>query len=509
MTGSGQIVADAAGVGEINNRPGAATLTRATSLYREHYHNRLKAKYDAAKTTPENELHWAESDQLSADSSLSPEVRKRLRERSRYEAANNSFYAGALQADADAAIGPGPSLRFFFGDDDIDSRARELFRNHARRTHLGHKIRLARVAMRRDGEVAIVRFTNRRLPESGPQVDAVLVEADRIAAPYYQPDDPKNIDGVLLDDNGQPTAYQILDRHPGDVSPYLQGDFGAFNVYDASGVIHYFHQTRPGQHRGVPVVTPCLNLFAQHRRYKLAVLTAAETAANIAAMLKLDTTLLSEALAGDGTGLILNDDELFEIVRGSMPALPPGYSLEQLKAEQPTTTLEMFERTLLREISRAMGMTYPVMSGDAGSSNMSSGNIDYRAWWRHLEPERSHLDEVVVDPIVDWWWEEQRTLPRSLPFEFRAIDRPRRRTTWSTRFEHNDPAKVANAEATYHALGLLTDDRWLEEHNLDAAEHEAELTRQVARRARHGLAPVGQQLPANQGSDERQEANPE
>ena len=47
------------------------------------------------------------------------------------------------------------------------------------------------------------------------------------------------------------------------------------DVIDANAVIHWFRADRPGQHRGVPEITPALPLFAQLRRYTLAVLGAA------------------------------------------------------------------------------------------------------------------------------------------------------------------------------------------------------------------------------------------
>ena len=50
----------------------------------------------------------------------------------------------------------------------------------------------------------------------------------------------------------------------------------------ASYMVHVFRQERPGQHRGIPEITPALPLFAQLRRFILAVLSAAEAAADYA-----------------------------------------------------------------------------------------------------------------------------------------------------------------------------------------------------------------------------------
>ena len=45
----------------------------------------VRAKFDAAQTTPDNRRHWANADLLSADAAASAEVRRTLRSRGRRE----------------------------------------------------------------------------------------------------------------------------------------------------------------------------------------------------------------------------------------------------------------------------------------------------------------------------------------------------------------------------------------------------------------------------------------
>jgi hypothetical protein len=47
----------------------------------------LRARYDAAQTTADNARHWAMADALSADSAMSADVRRKLRQNARYEVA--------------------------------------------------------------------------------------------------------------------------------------------------------------------------------------------------------------------------------------------------------------------------------------------------------------------------------------------------------------------------------------------------------------------------------------
>ncbi len=56
----------------------------------------LRARYDAATTTDENRRHWANADGLSANAANSADVRRTLRNRSRYEVANNSYAKGIV-----------------------------------------------------------------------------------------------------------------------------------------------------------------------------------------------------------------------------------------------------------------------------------------------------------------------------------------------------------------------------------------------------------------------------
>ena len=56
----------------------------------------VRARYDAAVTNEDNRRHWANADGLSANASNNSEVRRVLRNRARYEVANNSYARGIV-----------------------------------------------------------------------------------------------------------------------------------------------------------------------------------------------------------------------------------------------------------------------------------------------------------------------------------------------------------------------------------------------------------------------------
>jgi len=253
----------------------------------------VRARFDAAQTTAENARHWAMVDSLSADAAASADVRKKLRERARYEVANNSYAKGIVLTIANDCVGTGPRLQLLTDNPEANRKVEAAFGQWAKAVKLAEKLRTMRMAKTTDGEAFAVLSANPKV-DSPVTLDVQLVEADRVASPILSvlPTDG-DIDGITLDAWGNPQTYSILRQHPGDLSAWKT----QYDLVPAEAVIHWFRADRPGQHRGIPEITPALPLFAQLRRYTLAVIAAAETAADFAAVLFTDAPANGEAQA--------------------------------------------------------------------------------------------------------------------------------------------------------------------------------------------------------------------
>lgn len=422
------------------------SLSRTVAEQREAISRLVRARFDAAQTTPLNKNHWAMADALSADAALSPQRRRTLRNRARYEAANNGYLSGMVSTLASDVIGAGPTLLLDCGPEaDQDSVARvedNVFEWH-QRIDLPRKLRIMRQAKALDGEVFGIETNNRRLP--GVQLDLRLVEAEMVADPLSRWDFKGSVDGVRFDQDGNPTQYYLLKHHPGSLhfGVTLEGDWIKHDK-----VHHYFHATRPGQHRGMGEVVPALELFAMLRRYQYAVVTAAEAAADLAVILK--TTM-----PADGGAVGLPAWDTMPIARGMAMAGPEGWEPYQLKAEQPTSTFDAFERRILMQIARSLNMPYIVAVMDATGANYSTMRGDYLVYRKHVSCERSEVERVVLDPLLGRWLDEAAfvdgAIPDGLP--------PRDQWTWRWRwdgFEHVDPLKEANAETVALAANTLS-----------------------------------------------------
>ena len=376
---------------------------RAAAVHSGMFGNVFAARFDSAQTTPDNAAHWQWADGMAADSAASPGIRYVLRNRSRYEAANNSYCRGMIGTIATDMIGTGPRLQMETGDDAADEWIEAEFSRWCRSVRLVEKLRTMTKAKLQDGEAIALQVGNPKLPLP-VKIDLRIVESDRLQFVDSDMLSQPGVDGIVMDAYGNPVEYHILRVHPGYWG--YGGSMGAPWEYDkwpANLVMHWFQQDRPEQHRGLPETLAALPLFAQLRRYTLAVLQAAETAADFALWMK--TPLASDGIADDSNEVIEvpNPFDLFPLQRNIVTTLPDGYDIGQTRAEQPTTTHEMFVRTILREIARCLRLPYSVAAGDSSQGNYSSGNLDWQNYFRLLEEARKDLEYQVLDAILAAW----------------------------------------------------------------------------------------------------------
>ena len=403
----------------------------------------LRARYDAAQTNVDNARHWAMADSFSADAAMTADVRRTLRNRARYEVANNSYAKGMVLTIAGDCVGTGPRLQLLSDDSETNRIVEQAFVDWAAAVDLPAKLRTMRMAKATDGEAFAVLVCNRRL-EHPVKLDLCLVEAEQVTTPVTAINRVEVVDGIELDELKNPQAYHVLREHPGayGIGPAL---VTSQRVTTAS-MLHWYHGDRPGQHRGVPEITPALPLFAQLRRYTLAVLGAAETAADFAAVLYTDAPAGGEAAPVDPMDIVALEKRM-------ATTLPDGWKLGQLKAEQPVTSYAEFKREILGEIGRCLQVPVNIITGDSSQHNYASGRLDHQTYFKSLRIEQAHLGRVVMDHLLAAWIVEAALLDQ---FTFlRGVRAPEHQFFWDG-IEHVDPAKEANAQATRLANNTTT-----------------------------------------------------
>ncbi|MCL2743636.1 MAG: phage portal protein [Planctomycetaceae bacterium] len=403
------------------------------SIFKGKEKRQLNSRYDAAKTTRHNAAHWSAADDLSADAAMSPDVRRVIRNRARYEVANNSYARGLVLTLAEFGIGTGPRLMLLTKDRDYNSQVEQEFAVWSEAVNLGEKLKTLRQAKAVDGEAFAVIVSNPKVNHD-VKLDLRLVEADRVASPY--PNLLQVVDGINFDRYGNVLSYDILNEHPGGGTGWK----GTCRTISADFVLHWYRQDRPEQSRGISELLPSLSLFGELRRYTEAVISAAETAADFAAVIH--STLPDAELSP------MDITETVPIAKGLMAVLPDGRNITQLKAEQPTTTYQMFKREILTEIGRCLQMPANIIFGDSSEYNYASGRLDHQTFFKSIKGEQSHCEKVILFPILESWY---RAAVRAGVIEDRSI---RNIGSQFARFywdgvEHVDPLKEANAAAAF------------------------------------------------------------
>ena len=390
----------------------AGILGRSTRRPAAPRQLQVRARYDAAITNDANRKHWANADGLSADAAATPEVRRTLRNRARYESANNSYAAGIVATLANDVVGTGPRLQVLTDDPDANNAIEQAFNAWARSINLADRLRTMRMARAHSGECFAKLASNPVVP--GPvKLDVGLIEADRVASLNYGVLGPYEVDGIVYDASGNPVAYRVLRDHPGDRSVTLASD-----VYEASRIVHYFMPARPEQHRGIPDLVPALPLFAQLRRYTIAVLSAAETAANFAGTVETDAPANGEADPVEPMDTI-------ELEANSLLTLPAGWKMSQVKPEQPTTSYGEFKREILNEIARCLNMPFNVAAGNSSGYNYASGRLDHQTYFKSIRIDQAHMARTVLARILAEWFDEAKLTESLVPPRVRALEASR------------------------------------------------------------------------------------
>ena len=413
-------------------------------------HGRLlvvRGKYDAAQTTPENRRHWANADLLSADAAMGADVRRVLRSRARYEVANNSYAKGIVLTLANYVVGTGPRLQMLTDDSEANRLIEQEFTRWARAIGLSHKLRTMRIAQCESGECFGLLTSNPRVGRASPPaslpvtLDLRLIEADQVSTPFgVLPLEERAVDGIVFDGFGNPIAYYVLRRHPGDPRAWRAGP-DAYDLMPIESVVHLFRAERPGQSRGIPEVTSALSLFATLRRYTLAVLGAAEQAALPSGVIYTDAPADAESAAVEPMDTV-------EMDRGTWMTMPYGWKIGQVKAEQPTTVYGDFKHEVINEIARCLNMPFNIAAGNSSGYNYASGRLDHQAFFKAIRVDQNFLGDTVLDRLLKAWLDEAVLIDGYLPQWLRRLGVDLAHQWFWDGFEHVDPQKEAGAQAT-------------------------------------------------------------
>lgn len=449
----------------------------------------LQAAYDAAKDGGRNDEHWKEADGLSAAAANSPSVRKKMRERARYEYSNNSFARGLNWTLALDLIGTNVRIQF---DASVGKRLKALLDERVTKwfkaIRLSRKLRMARIARGVDGEAFFLRTYSPRL-KNKVKTTLRFVECDHFDDPMGM-EEPNYVGGVRIDPrDGEPMTYTMMKQHPGDA-------YGGWNLetsdIDVDDLFHW-HRHERGGIRSVTEMCSSLSLYGQTRRYGLASLNAAETVAAISGYLETQGMPMDDETGAPDYDRDVEAFDTLAIEHGLIMNLPRGHKFAQAKAEHPTTTFAEFRNANIDEAAAGQQTPAGKSRGDYSQFNYASGRLSNQGYYEFQDVERQDLADEGLDKILGWYFEDARL---AYP-EFADID-PEDLPDHTYFFDghpHVDEVKHATATTMFVDSELLSEDDYLMSQGVDPDTHWTKIEEQRKRRAKLDAIAPGPKTP--------------
>lgn len=434
-------------------------------------------RWDAAQTHRLNQAHWASATGQSINADLATYL-ETLRIRCLHEAANNPMVEGVIHTHAVDIVGSdGPALQVLGGPKSYGDKLEELWRQWWAMPDVAGQMSGADFLQQWVrmlwccGEWLAQIVTDNGADEP-IKTRLLSLHPRRLASPPEAIGDEVIALGVRRTKSGKPVAYYIAEELAGGVFA-LQS--WKTQTIAAANIIHGYRIVEPGQARGYPWLSAALSVIADLRDYDVQVLDAARMAANFGIVLS----------TSDPSVNVVEVNESTELERGTMRTAPPGYAVNQVSPQQPSTQYVDYRAERQREIGRAVNMPLMMVRLDSQNHNYSSARFDAQIYQRGLRSVQSWIARVALDRLVNLVAREAQ-VARELPEQPKDV---RYQWTWPMP-PHVDPKKEADAERTRLESGTLTYAGALAAHGLELDSVIAQRQREKEQLEEAGLPPL-------------------
>jgi len=253
------------------------------------------------------------------------------------------------------------------------------------------------------------------------QLRIKIVEGDYVCNPNGVPQTNKMAGGIEVDSYGAPKKYwfkKIRADQLLNVSSYgLAGsDWVSLNAYGTKSgrkqVLHLFHQERPGQRRGMPMLAPVVEVLKQITRLSEAELMAAVIASFFTVFVKTQPALggLTDSIADSVkvTDESANDQDanVYEMGNGNIIELGgEGQDITIADPKRPNEAFAPFFEAMVKQIGSSLEIPYEqlILHFDASYSAARGAMLEAWKFYRH---RRIWLSHKFCQPILENWMDE-------------------------------------------------------------------------------------------------------
>ena len=263
--------------------------------------------------------------------------------------------------------------------------------------------------------------TYRERPGSRYRSGFTVIDPVRVATPpmWNGQGQSTAFHGIELDAHGRPVAFWLKPLPGGDPKGTRIATFGSNG---RQLVVHSFIG-EPGQVRGVSPFAPVVQAMGQTQALSDAMVLAAHAAASVIGTVTSDlpSDTVARSLGGDGGDPVAAlmaqrmtwhqtlAKEKADVTLGPNAKvfhLSTGERFEMYAARQHYEHFPDHLKALLREISRASGLPYEMLSLDRSNATYSSGRLGLVDFWSIVEMRRASLLEPMSNVALQNFTEE-------------------------------------------------------------------------------------------------------
>lgn len=300
----------------------------------------------------------------------------------------------------------------------------------------------------------LINEKDRRSPYS---LKIKLLEGDYVCDPNPKPSDKNILQGVEVDDKGKTVAFWVASRHPNSFYRTTNTELTKWQRIEVYGkrsgrrnILHIRSDyERPGQRRGLPLLSPVIEHLKQLTRYTEAELAAAVVSGMFTVFVKSSSPMIPLGQAPIVPRQpVATPDVDYKLGNGTILSLDNNEEIQVANPARPNPNFSSFIEALCGQIGTALGLPKEILLKMFTASYSASRAAILEAW-KEFRMRREWLIHSFNRPIYEAFLSEAVALGRlECPgfFDDPAIRDLWCQASWTGPSQGQlDPLKEANA----------------------------------------------------------------
>lgn len=296
--------------------------------------------------------------------------------------------------------------------------------------------------------------------------------------------------GIEFNGFGRRVAYWMYRCHPGETGTYRE--FNELIRVPADQILHIYETLRPGQLRGVPILTPVLTRLKSLDDYDDAVLFRQEVANLFAGFIRKPAPEDSGIDPVTGQAVVMDSDgntPMVGLEPGTMQELLPGEEVEFSQPPDAGNSYSDFMRQQLVATAAGVGMPFELLTGDLREVNDRVIRVVLNEFHRHIEQRQFGVFvHQLCRPVISAWLDMAVLAGAIHIADYRTHRHHYHRFRWVPQgWSYIHPVQDVQAQALAVSHGFMSRSEAIMRQGYDAESVDAEIAADAARAEGLGL----------------------